>query len=1114
MNDQYSHTSIELYISNIYGDNDADDLAKFEKLDILYKSMLNFVTDAFKIPFNTVFAQVAFVSSHLKLEGRLSQAFHFYRIYFLNSGKTGLQFDLNLQLKVRVGILSLLTDSIFNIKSETLTEEQLFAFRHTKTQRHHTEFIPYIRFSVSSLELQNGFFTGLNENDPGEEKKVIIDPMYQEALLIHLKEEMPYFTLPCDVGLINVKVVKGDYIPEMVILIPDFLLDVTAVAECYSYDGSNAKLHFLKKFTPKSTSESLFIGLSANYFLDELVVNPEITYEQLLPNLFKISPLYLAARTNDEIKQMAQKAGLHFYNLQQFVFRAREFDKLKLSKTLIEPSYCSPKYGFQGRLDLFIDDEENRAIIELKSGKTFRPNSYGLNISHYIQTLLYDLLVKKDFKVDKETKAYILYSALSQDSLRYAPPIKSEQMGALIVRNQVLTIEYRISLIDANGCDPTNVFSIADDLKDLGLSGFSSSDLNRLNLTLESLSELQLKYLKSYAGFIAREYFGSKSGFMRDSHTNGQAALWLNNPADKIENHNLMGFLQSSDVNITETDTMVALNKSERTDILADFRIGDIILLYATDEEGNFLWEGRQVFKGTLIANNEQSVVMRLRAKQNRTDLFYASNFWNIEKDVIDSGFGGQFKSLISWAAADNHRKNVLMGVIPPRRPQREIELIGYQMSDFHKNLIEKALSCEDYFLLWGPPGTGKTSFMIKNMIHILTSNVEKPLLVFAYTNRAVDELCEAIESLGDSHKNSYIRIGSRFGTDPAYVDKLLDVCLGDIHNRKDLLDLLHSKKIIIGTASSLLGKSELFDLLSFEWALIDEASQILDPQILEILTKVDRFVMIGDHKQLPAVVTQHKQWTEVSDEEMNAAGIHDLSQSLFERLYLRAVDQGWDWAYGLLHQQGRMHEDIMAFPARHFYQGHLTTLLPRQVEAEYLLKSLETGSSGYMAALSDRRVLYLAASQSSLGFHKMNDVEATLIKNILLDLYLLYQNSGRSLETISLGIITPFRAQIVNISNLLETLPFKLDVTVDTVERFQGGAKDIILLSMVVSTPGQLQSIVSQNKDGIDRKMNVALTRAKERLIMVGNKEVLSTAAYYKEFIEEYGIQLITNSE
>lgn len=171
---------------------------------------------------------------------------------------------------------------------------------------------------------------------------------------------------------------------------------------------------------------------------------------------------------------------------------------------------------------------------------------------------------------------------------------------------------------------------------------------------------------------------------------------------------------------------------------------------------------------------------------------------------------------------------------------------------------------------------------MIKNMIHILTSNVEKPLLVLAYTNRAVDELCEAIESLGGSHKDSYIRIGSRFGTDPAYMDKLLDVCLADIHNRKDLLDLLKSKKIIIGTASSLLGKSELFQLLSFEWALIDEASQILDPAILEILTRVDRFIMIGDHKQLPAVVTQHKKWSEVTDEEMNDAGIYDLSHSLF----------------------------------------------------------------------------------------------------------------------------------------------------------------------------------------------------------------------------------------
>ncbi|HQN56560.1 MAG TPA: DEAD/DEAH box helicase, partial [Saprospiraceae bacterium] len=408
---------------------------------------------------------------------------------------------------------------------------------------------------------------------------------------------------------------------------------------------------------------------------------------------------------------------------------------------------------------------------------------------------------------------------------------------------------------------------------------------------------------------------------------------------------------------------------------------------------------------------------------------------------------------------------------------------------------------------LWGPPGTGKTRYMVKNLIQLVIANTEKPVLVLAYTNRAVDELCNAIESISPEYCEKYIRIGSRYGTDPSFVGNLLDEKLLEISNRKQLLELLHTRRIIIGTASALLGKTELFSLLSFEWALIDEASQILDPQIIELLSYVPKFIMIGDHKQLPAVVTQHRSRCLVTDREMNDCGIFDLSQSLFERLYLRAIQQGWDWAYGVLRRQGRMHSDIMTFPARHFYDNRLETLFEHQIAQDFLRPATEAGHSGRKAELSRRRMLFFDVRQENFGFQKMNNAEATLIRGLLLDLHDLYRECGRRLEDTTIGIITPFRAQIVNISTLIESLPFKLDIIVDTVERFQGGARDIIILSMVVSSPSHAASIISANIEGIDRKMNVALTRARERLIMIGNQEVLEQLDYYREFVQEYGV-------
>jgi DNA replication ATP-dependent helicase Dna2 len=181
--------------------------------------------------------------------------------------------------------------------------------------------------------------------------------------------------------------------------------------------------------------------------------------------------------------------------------------------------------------------------------------------------------------------------------------------------------------------------------------------------------------------------------------------------------------------------------------------------------------------------------------------------------------------------------------------------------------------------------------------------------------------------------------------------------------------------------------------------------------------------------------------------------------------------------------------------------------MLPGQVAEEYLDMPSDTGHSGFKREVAANRVLFLDIRSGDVNFTKMNDEEASCIHSLLLDLYDLYQSSGRRLEDVSIGVITPFRAQIVKIKSLIENLPFRINVTVDTVERFQGGSQDIVIISTVVSSHTLSSSIISTSWEGIDRKMNVALTRARERLIMVGNKSILQQLPYYKEFVERYGV-------
>lgn len=119
---------------------------------------------------------------------------------------------------------------------------------------------------------------------------------------------------------------------------------------------------------------------------------------------------------------------------------------------------------------------------------------------------------------------------------------------------------------------------------------------------------------------------------MRDRSTTGQAALWLNTAEEKAKDHLIMAGLLPESVEITRRDTLITFRKSPMTDLLADFRIGDIVVLYAPDKEGNLRWEGRQLFRGTLVENNSFDVTIRLRARQNRKDLIFADRHWNMEK--------------------------------------------------------------------------------------------------------------------------------------------------------------------------------------------------------------------------------------------------------------------------------------------------------------------------------------------------------------------------------------------------------------------------------------------------------------------------------------------------
>jgi len=169
--------------------------------------------------------------------------------------------------------------------------------------------------------------------------------------------------------------------------------------------------------------------------LDELMTNPDAEFKELFPKVFGLFPLRFAMMSDGQVKEIMIKSKGHFLVIKRMVksdFAKSDIDR---ERCYLEPTFYSAEYGLQGRLDAF-HHSEKPAIIELKSGKAYMPNLYGLSNNHFTQTLLYDLLIKTTFNNKLKPTNYILYSSSAEKPLRFAPVVKAQQFEAMQIRNQ------------------------------------------------------------------------------------------------------------------------------------------------------------------------------------------------------------------------------------------------------------------------------------------------------------------------------------------------------------------------------------------------------------------------------------------------------------------------------------------------------------------------------------------------------------------------------------------------------------------------------------------------------------------------------------------------------
>jgi DNA replication ATP-dependent helicase Dna2 len=885
---------------------------------------------------------------------------------------------------------------------------------------------------------------------------------------------------------------------SLIVVEPDILFDVTSIAECFQKDGSEPLLYLLNKLSPSDTSLAIAKGSLVNQSLDILLSNPSAETQDVFNQSWRSKPLSIIAGIGGESEQWRTVE----IDVAEQIERLKDIiNQLDYDKISTEPSFISPIYGLQGRLDVMLEYNEEpsrKTIIELKSGSAPSPTRLtglesritagGMWVNHLIQVACYTLLLESAFD-NRTGDSQILYSKTSDYPLRNALITTKHKYEALMLRNRIVAIEQKLL---------KRQFGVFKSLIDTApkIPDFKQSALDFFANSYKNFSELERVYFLALYSFTLREQYIQRIG--NESNQQGFASLWRKSVNEKNEELSILAYI-TLNYEQSDWDSMyLYFDFSTRTATASVFRVGDIVVLYPTSDNGKSIPYKQQIIKATVVSISDSNVVISLRNKQLHQSFFQgesnSNSYWVLEPDYIESSVSSINSGILRLLSLpDESRKNIFLGIEPPR-----LEQIDYEskpaLTDEQNQLVQKALSSKDYFLLQGPPGTGKTSTVLRTLVEELYKIPNEIIFVIAYTNRAVDEICSALKRSPESI--DFMRFGSKQNT--THHDILFST-IADTLTPVELYKKVQSTKVVVSTISFLHANTELFTLTSCTTAIIDEASQILEPLIASLVPNCRRMILIGDEKQLPAVVVQQERSTLVSHEELAKVRMFDLRVSYFERLLRICKSNQWESGYGMLTRQARMHADIQFIPNNLFYQNKLIPMLDWQ-RTKQNISSFPTYSIG------TNTQSFIPVGKSVTA--KVSEEEARICAELVISIY---QQLGAEFDSNSVGIITPFRSQIREIHNALPDYLRPL-ITVDTVERYQGSERDCIIISTAVNHTRLLPSIQSLSVFDdvqVDRKLNVALTRARKQCIVVGCEEVLIASPHYRAYIEHcYSLQ------
>lgn len=468
--------------------------------------------------------------------------------------------------------------------------------------------------------------------------------------------------------------------------------------------------------------------------------------------------------------------------------------------------------------------------------------------------------------------------------------------------------------------------------------------------------------------------------------------------------------------------------------------------------------------------------------------------------------------------------RDVLYGINPARFEKQEELTVAHRLNQSQQDAVRLIASAKDVALVHGPPGTGKTTTLIRAIMQTLMH--EKQVLVCSPSNVAVDLLTEKLVREGIN----VLRLGNPARVSEEVLNNTLDVRMMNHANWKELKEyrkraeeyfamakkykrnfgyqereqrnlLFNEARQLQKEASTLedyilwdqfekaqviactpvVAAGRLMRDLRFKTVFIDEAAQALEPMSWIPISRAERVIFAGDHLQLPPTVKSRK------------AEEGGLKYTLFER-----VVKAQEKSTALLRTQYRMHDAIMGFSNRMFYEGKLESdktvkdnLLSFDENDDLLNRPFEfidTAGSGF----NEKQ------NPESLSYENPEEAEL-LLKHLV---KVLDQYDRKPDEPLRIGIIAPYKQQTEYIRNYIEANELFKDsrhhFSVRTVDGFQGQERDIMCISMTRSNDNGEIGFLSDT-----RRMNVALTRAKRKLLVFGDSATLANHGFYKSFLD-----------